>query len=476
MSGRHDRRETGRGSGLLGRVLRVLRGGGSDPRDPLTGLPGHAAFVPELRVRLLAARGEVPLAVAVLDVDRLREVNAVFGYEAGDRILAGLGRLLRGCGLGPAFRISGDRFALLVDGAAHGDVAAAVEELRLRLCGPFVVAGVELEVQVSAGLALHPLHGRDADRLLRAAELALDAAKTRGGSRTVVFEPEIDHGLSRRKRLEAALRRAVRERAFTLHFQPQFELAGGTVVGVEALVRWPAEDSAVPPSDFVPVAESTGLIRALGAFVVEEGCRVAARLLREGLLVPVSLNVSPAQLRRPEMAEQVERALARHRVPAEMLELEVTEGLFVDPQQVHIRRNLLRLHELGVRFALDDFGSGYSALAYLKNLPAARIKVDRSFVAGLGRDRADEALLAAIVELGRVFGKRILAEGVETEEQRRVLAAVGCDEAQGYLFARPMPEEELLAFLAARRRAAGRDVGGEPPPSADFPRSAASST
>lgn len=441
--------------GLFVRLLRALRGGRSAvPADPLTGLPGHAAFVPELRARLLAARGEVPLALAVFDVDRLREVNAVFGYEAGDRLLAELGRLLRAGGLGPVFRISGDRFAVLLDGSAGQPAAEAVEELRLRLSGPFTLAGAELEVQISAGLALHPLHGRDAAQLLRAAELALDAAKARGGARTVVFEPEIDDGLRRRKLMEAALRRAIRERAFTLHFQPQFDLATGAVVGVEALVRWPAAEGAVPPADFVPVAESTGLIRALGAFVVEEGCRVAARLRAEGLAIPLSLNVSPAQLRRPEMAEQVERALARHRLPPELLELEVTEGLFVDPQQAHIRRNLARLHEIGVRFALDDFGSGYSALAYLKNLPAARIKVDRSFVTGLGSDPADEAVLAAIVELGRVFGKRILAEGVETERQRQALLAVGCDEAQGYLFARPMPEEELLAFLAGHRQAA----------------------
>jgi len=443
--------------GLLARLARSLRARAFPgvSRDPLTGLPGHAALVQALRARLLAARGRAPLALAVFDVDRLREVNAVFGYEAGDRLLEELGRLLRARGAGPAYRISGDRFAVLLDGGDGQSALQTVEELRLLLSGPFTLSAAQLEVQLSAGLALHPRHGREAEALLRAAELALDAAKARGGARTVVFEPEFDKHLRRRKLLEVALYRAIRERAFTLHFQPQFDLASGAVVGVEALVRWPAAGGAVPPSEFVPVAESTGLIRALGAFVVEEGCRVAARLRAEGLAVPLSLNVSPAQLRRPEMAEQVERALIRHALPPAFLELEVTEGLFVDPQQAPIRRNLARLHAIGVRFALDDFGSGYSALAYLKNLPADRIKVDRSFVVGLGRDPADEAVLGAIVELGRVFGKRILAEGVETEEQRRVLVARGCDEAQGHLFAPPMPEEELLAFLAAERRATG---------------------
>ena len=444
--------------GLLARLARTLRArmSGVVPGDDLTGLPGHGALVRALRARLLDPGGPGSFAVAVLDIDRLREVNAVFGYEAGDRLLAELAAALRRREVGPAFRISGDRFALLLeDPRPTPAVGELVEELRAGLSGPWKAGGAELEVQLSAGLALYPRHGREAEALLRAAELALDAAKARGGARTVVFEPEIDAGLRRRKLLEAALRRAIRERAFTLHFQPQFDLASGAVVGVEALVRWPA-GGGVPPGDFVPVAETSGLIRAIGAFVVEEGCRVAARLARKGLAVPLSLNVSPAQLRRPEMAEQVEHALDRHGVRPELLELEVTEGLFVDPQQAHIRRNLARLHALGVRFALDDFGSGYSALAYLKNLPAERIKVDRSFVVGLGRDPADEAVLGAIVELGRVFGKRILAEGVETEDQRRVLVERGCDEAQGYLFARPMPEEELLAFLAARPRAAGR--------------------
>ncbi len=423
------------------------------PVDPVTGLPGQATLVPALRGAIAAAlRGGARFALVVLDVDRLREVNLVLGYEAGDRVLAAVAERLGRFGADRLFRASGDRFAMTVEGV---DTGALRRRLATVLGHDVRLGEMALEVGLSAGIALFPDHGPDPDALLRAAELALDEAKGRGGRRAVVFEPGFEAALRRRKCIEGALRRAIRTRSFTLHFQPQFEIGTGAVVGVEALLRWPRKDGdPVPPGEFVPIAEATGLIGPLGRWLFDEACRAAVRIRRAGSPVPVSVNVSPAQLRQPDMAETVRHTLARHDLPPQALELEVTEGLFVDPAQTAIRRNLEALRALGVRFALDDFGTGYSSLAYLKRLPAWRIKIDRCFVEGLGETPEDEAILDAIVELGRVFGKRILAEGVETERQCRVLAAHGCDEVQGFFLARPMDADRLVAFLRERPTAA----------------------
>jgi len=423
--------------------------------DPVTGLPGPSALVPHIRaaVARAAARRE-GLVLVVLDVDRLREINLLLGYSAGDELLAAVARELgRLSGTRP-FRMSGDRFALLFPGTAE----EAEGVLQPRLAHTLRLRETVLEVGLSAGIAVFPEHGRDVDALLRAAELALDEAKAHGGRRIVVFDPHLELRLRRRKFIEGALRRAIETRSFALHFQPQFELASGAVVGVEALLRWLHDgEEVVGPGEFIPVAEQTGLIRPLGAWLFDEACRMAGRLRREGFALPISVNVSPVQLRQPDIVDMLRESLARHGLPPAALELEVTEGLFVDPAQTAIRRNLDQLFTLGVRFALDDFGTGYSSLAYLKRLPAWRIKIDRSFVQGLGEVAEDEKLVGTIVQLGRVFGKRILAEGVERERQQRVLAVHGCDEAQGFLLARPMEADRLVEFL--HRRGAG---GGTP--------------
>ncbi len=414
--------------------------------DPVTGLPGQAVLLPGLREAIATAmRKDGHFALVVLDVDRLREINLVLGYAAGDQLLARIARRLEDFGTARLFRASGDRFAMILEAPDSTTLAARLEPA---LTHVLRLGDSVLEVGLSAGIALFPAHAGEPDGLLRAAELALDEAKARGGRRAVMFEVGFELALRRRKLIEGALRRAIETRGFTLHFQPQFEIASGAVVGVEALLRWrPREGEEIGPDEFVPIAETTGLIWPLGRWLFEEACRTAVRIRREAAPLPVSINVSPAQLRQPDMAETLKRILERHGLPPTALELEVTEGLFVDPAQTAIRRNLEALRRLGVRFALDDFGSGYSSLAYLKRLPAWRIKIDRSFVRGLGEAPEDEAILEAIVGLGRVFGKRILAEGVETERQRRVLAAHGCDEMQGFLLARPMDSERLLAFL-----------------------------
>lgn len=407
----------------------------------------------KIRNRLREAVRKAALAfprtvVLVLDIDRLKEVNSVYGYAAGDRLLAAVaGRLFARSDPELVARMSGDRFVALLP-VATGEVVEKANGLLRRLTRPVPHGDVRLVPQASAGVAVLPDDGEEFDGLLRRAELALDIAKRQGGGRLVRFDPAMEISLVHRKCLESELERAVREDEFELYYQPQFGLADGRVVGVEALLRWPRRPGGpLSPATFVPVAETTGLIRPIGAWVVRRAARTARLWVDRGHPTTVSINVSVAQLRQQDVARIVSRELERYELPAELLEIEVTESLFVDPAQSVIANNIQRLVRLGVRLAIDDFGTGYSSLAYLKRLPAQRIKVDRTFVEGVARDATDEALMGTIIGLGRLFGKRVLAEGVETSEQRAVLEREGCHEAQGFLLARPMPEEECTRFL-----------------------------
>jgi diguanylate cyclase (GGDEF)-like protein len=405
----------------------------------------------ELRRALgrLARRHEA-VAVMVIDLDRLHEINSVFGYETGDRLLQALSERLTALPADDlvAMRISGDRFIVLLP-ADPADPAACAEATLHRLSLPVAVGGIRLIPQASAGFAVFPQDGEEFDQLLRRAELALDVAKRHGGDRTLRFDLTMEASLAHRRRLECELERALRCDEFDLVYQPQFTLTDGQVVGVEALLRWPRRPGGpLSPAVFVPIAEACGLIRAIGAWIVRRAARTAQHWHEAGHPIPVSINVSVAQLRQQDVASLIGRALKRHRLPPELLEIEVTESLFVDPAQSAIAGNIAGLARLGVGLAIDDFGTGYSSLAYLKRLPARRIKVDRIFVDGVARDATDAALMRSIVGLGSLFGKRVLAEGVETLEQRQILEREGCHEAQGFLFARPMPEQECAAFLA----------------------------
>jgi len=410
-------------------------------------------------LRRLAGRHE-RTALLVLDLDRLHDVNTVCGYDTGDRLLQVVGERLAAMAAADAtgVRISGDRFVALLP-VDRADPAIRAGAAVRRLTVPIAVGEMRLVPQASAGFAVFPEDGFEFDQLLRRAELALGFAKRQGGGRALRFDPAMEASLAHRKRIESELERALRHDEFELVYQPQFALPDGAVVGVEALLRWPRRPGGpLSPAVFVPVAEASGLIRGIGAWIVQRAARTACRWREAGHPVPVSINVSVAQLRQQDVARLVARALERHRLPPELLEIEVTESLFVDPAQSAIAGNIAGLARLGVGLAIDDFGTGYSSLAYLKRLPARRIKVDRTFVDGVARDATDEALMGTIVGLGRLFGKRVLAEGVETPEQRRVLEREGCHEAQGFLFARPMPEDECAAFLARAAQGRRRDA------------------
>ena len=425
-----------------------------DDRDPLTGLPGKLAMRLATGTLLRAIPPGGRAALLAFDLDRLKDVNACWGYGVGDEVLRRTAERLRALAgaHGRAGRLGGDRFALLLPDLA--DAAAALERARDALelvARPLEVAGFEVTPSATIGVALYPDHGSGFDQLMRSAELAVDEAKREGGGRLLLFDPRMDSSLKARKAMERELRRALEEGQFLVHYQPQIDLATSAVVACEALIRWCHPDRGmVPPIEFVPVAESNGLIRPLGAWILKEALLAARRWLELGWPVRVAVNLSAAQLRQRDLPALLRRLFAETGVPPHLLELEVTESLFVDPSQITIRRCLDAVAAMGVSLAIDDFGTGYSSLACLKRLPVDRIKIDKSFLREVGRDPADEAIVRTIIGLARTFDRRVVAEGVETELQRRFLEREGCDEAQGYHFARPMPEADVTAFMRGR--------------------------
>jgi diguanylate cyclase (GGDEF)-like protein len=427
-------------------------------RDRLTGLLTSAALH-ELAPGELetARRAGTGLILLVVDIDRLREVNGAYGYPVGDALLRQVGRRLTA--LCPAStlasRIGGDRFALLVPRAGVDGGLPRWLEARARALGRrFCIEGCEVAIGTSAGAALFPDHGATFHQLLRAAELTLEAESRGEERRWSVFDPALNRAVVQQRWLERELRQALERNGLLLHYQPQVDLASGRIIGVEALLRWPhPERGLIPPPSFIPAAEASGLIRPIGAWVLAEACRALRRWRDQGLELSVSVNVSAAQLRRQDLAGLVGQVLRQTGLPPGALELELTESMFVDPAQIATHRAIQAIASMGVRLAIDDFGTGYSSLGYLKRLPVDKIKIDKSFVGELGRDAADAAIIRAIIGLARTFGKRVLAEGVENAGQLHFLLGEGCHEAQGFHFARPMPEAACTAFLL--RQAAG---------------------
>jgi diguanylate cyclase (GGDEF)-like protein len=421
-------------------------------RDRLTGLLSSTGLHEVAKLAVDAARGQGRrLVLAVIDVERLREINAGYSYTVGDEILRQLTRRLSAiCPSGATIgRIGGDRFALLIPLSADQQRPEHWPQAILASLGRhFCVDGCELQLGVCLGSALFPDHGGSFQHLLRAAEQALETARRSEGRAWCQFDPGLNQAALQRRALEKELRRALEQNALTLHYQPQVDLTTGAIIGVEALLRWPhPEKGMIPPATFIPVAEASGLIRPLGAWVLVEAAQAARRWRDQGVDVGVSVNVSAAQLRRQDLVRLVEQVLDQTGLPPEALELELTESMFVDPTQIAMHRAIQGIAAMGVRLAIDDFGTGYSSLGYLKRLPVDKIKIDKSFVRELGRDETDAAIVRSVIGLARTFGKRVLAEGVEEASQFHFLKAEGCDEAQGYYFSRPMPEAACIGLL-----------------------------
>jgi diguanylate cyclase (GGDEF)-like protein/PAS domain S-box-containing protein len=426
--------------------------------DALTSLPNRVLLRMRMEEMLgRARRSALGVAALCIDLDNFKAVNDTLGHSFGDLLLQEVAVRLRST-LGEhdmVARLGGDEFAVLrADATTPAEVGALAERIIDVVSAPYSLDGHQVSIGASVGIALAPGDADDADRLLKNADMALYRAKGDGKGACRFFEAEMDARLQARRRLEIDLRAAVAAEALELHYQPLIALDRRGVSGFEALLRWHhPEHGMVPPSDFVPVAEETGLIGAIGAFVLRRACADAARWPDP---VTVAVNLSPLQFRNGALLQTVKDALERSSLPPRRLELEITETVLLDRSD-HVLATLHALRALGVRISMDDFGTGYSSLSYLRSFPFDKLKIDRSFVRDLGSNPDSQAIVRAIIGLGESLGIAITAEGVENEADLACLEEEGCKEAQGFLFSRARPQSEVLDMLAAGRRKV-RDV------------------
>ena len=439
--------------------------------DSLTGLANRALFTDRVQHALVIGRlAGREAAVLFVDLDDFKTVNDTLGHSVGDQLLRAIG--VRFCdALSPRHtvaRIGGDEFAILVEEDQRAAAAAdTAERLITALQSPFDVGGREIFVTASIGIAA----GDSAEELLRSADVAMYRAKTRGGAQYVVHAPRMDQDVVGRLELVADLRRARIARDFLLHYQPVVELETGTIIAVEALVRWRhATRGLLPPATFIPLAEETGRIVEIGRWVLAEACRHAARWRAElpgAEELRVSVNVSPRQMRRPGLLRDVRSALDESGLPPAALELEITESV-VASRRDEMTSILNSVAALGVRLALDDFGTGYSSLSLLQDLPVQVLKIDRSFVSSLDAAAERVAFVRAIVDLAATLGVTVVAEGIEDRSQAAALLQLGCRLGQGFYFAHPLERRELEPLLISGHivRPLGKPVLVGPQPAA----------
>jgi diguanylate cyclase (GGDEF)-like protein len=431
--------------------------------DPLTDLPNRKLFEQRLAqaVARINAPGGRPLAVLFIDLDGFKPVNDSFGHATGDLVLKEVAQRI-GAQLRRAdtvARVGGDEFLLLMeDVEGPAECLALAERLIAALGQPFDLAGRDIQISASVGVAIHPDDGA-ADQLMSHADAAMYAAKRAGGGVAMRFESHMDARPLEQMGLLHDLRLAIERDELQLHYQPKVDATGagpgGGTSGVEALLRWRhPQRGMVPPAVFIPVAERFGLIHALGAWVIDAACRQQHAWAAQGLHLRVAVNLSVHQLRRGDVVECIRAALLRWGVAPAQLLCEITESVAMEDLRA-TQRTLDGLGQLGVRLSIDDFGTGYSSLSTLRQLQAQELKIDRSFVNDLVASADARAIVDAVVRLAHALGLRVVAEGVETAAQRDLLLALGCDELQGYFFARPMPGEQVPAWVQARQ-AAGR--------------------
>jgi diguanylate cyclase (GGDEF)-like protein len=427
--------------------------------DSLTGLPNRITLQFTLEQALANSRHSgVPFGLMLIDLDDFKRVNDTLGHQVGDDLLSNFAdRLRRSVRPGDhVSRLGGDEFAVVVVDADEAEVCQVAERLRASMIDPFEVGGLLLEVELSVGIAVCPQHGTDGDTLLRRADVAMYMAKeSRAGIET--YSSDRDHNSADRLSLLGELRQALDDDAFELHFQPKLSTRDASTLGVEALLRWRhPERGYVAPDSFIPLAERSGLMHLLTERVITLALNQMATWRDLGMYLPVAVNISPTDLVGGRLVPVVTAGLRRHNLPAGMLQLEITERMVA--QHIEEAAQVLsQLREVGVRISLDDFGTGYSSLVRLHSLPVDEIKIDRVFVSTMASGPAAIGIIQAVIDLAHALGLPAVAEGVETQEEWRLLDSLGCDGVQGWYVAMPMPAEQATQWIR------GRQSVGTPP-------------
>ncbi len=418
--------------------------------DRLTDLPNRISFHDRLQNEMRTVRKERGgIGVLLMDLDRFREVNDTLGHKNGDCVLVEVSKRLKRMFSNVQWiaRLGGDEFAVLVPNVVSvSDMHSLASSIRTALETPFEVEGLHIDIGASIGIATYPHNGQDAVTLMRRAEVAMYRAKrTKNG--IVSYDPAFDHYSPRRLALMGELRKGIKQDQLLLHYQPKVNLSSASIVSVEALVRWRHPTlGELMPDDFVPMAEHTGLISPMTEWVLSAAVAQCLKWKKLGLNISVAVNLSVRNLLDAHLPKKVGRLLELHHVPPGLLTLEVTESAIMgDPDKA--LSSIKQLKEMGVHLSIDDFGTGYSSLSYLKALPVTELKIDQSFVKGMGSDRSDAIIVQSTIDLGHNLGLKVTAEGVENRQSWQYLRTFGCDVAQGYYMSRPLTAQQLMSWV-----------------------------
>lgn len=423
--------------------------------DALTGLPNRVLLNERIDHSIsLCARENKTFAVVFVDLDRFKQINDSLGHDFGDQVLVSVAQRIRNClrGSDTAARLGGDEFIFLLHDTDAQGAEVIVQRVMNRLCEPIIVDNLKLTVTGSLGIALYPMDGRTKEDLIKNADTAMYQAKERGRSNFRFYQRQMNIDSLSRIKLDTAMRTDLKAGKFKLQYQPQIDIVSGRIVGAEALLRWTSKElGSVSPAYFIPVAEETGFIVPLGQWVLNQAVEQAARWQAKGIDLVVAINVSALQFQSSSFINDVTRALNDVGLEPHRLELELTESILIQ----HLDETLVKLEALaglGVRISIDDFGTGYSSMGYLKRFPVHKLKIDRSFITGLPHDESDYAITQAIVSMGLALRLRVIAEGVETEQQKNCLEQLGCNEYQGFLMSGAVDSERLEKMLIEENR------------------------